>query len=279
MLSIVESKLSELQTQRADKVLRSTTEIAPASQDGCRVVRIENTAALYTGSPFVLNEDGYGFRCAKAGSDPFALKVDLGKAGVFGPVYPGVELRTQTKFDRIAVTPWSSLTVPLAGTFTEAGGYTEDAVELTLIVFKTPEARYYEPEGQGGFVFVRESFNQGYNTTNNTPASFWDGISARGARAIRVVVRDTTSNPITAGTIRWWHMPFGLAVWSYTGVDQPLPLGGVSAAPPELEIAMRGGRLFPELYQYTNQAAEAESPELYMYVYGEGGDLYPGDVP
>lgn len=245
-------------------------------KDGNRIIVVTNTAALYTGSPFVLNEEGYRLRVAKAGSDPFALKVDLGKVGIYGPVYPGVEIVAREKFDRIAVTPWASATVPLAGTFTEPGGYTEDANELTLVIGKTPEARYVEPEGDGGFVFVRESVNQNYNNTNNIPALPSDGISCRGARAIRIVV-DGLGDTITGGTVRWWHLAYGLGSWGPTDVVQTLPTGAAFSCPGELELAFRGGRLFPSLEGFTSSGGSG-SPVVYMYVYGEGGDLYPGEV-
>jgi hypothetical protein len=248
-----------------------------ADQDGNRVIVLTQFSGTTANSPYPIEEKGFRLHMTKGGSDPIALKVDMGRAGIYGPLYPGSQIVVPGGFERFSISRWQSETVPRAATFTLAGGFCPDAGQVTLVISKTPNARFYEPAAEGGFVFIRQT-EQAINVTTNIPATARDGVNIRGARGIRATV-DVDADNITGGSLVWWWFDPDIGVWHQTDVQQALGTGISASSPSELLVAMRAGRLFPELRSLTTTGGTPAMPSVNIYVFGEGGDLSVGDVP
>jgi hypothetical protein len=273
-LALVNKYLDEMKQARSPQSQASVKVVAETS--GHRVLVLDLTSSSNPASSFGFDITGYGLQVLKGGSDRLAVVLDLGAAGVYGPVYPGVSLQPKQKFTRVRVRKWISTTLPAAGTLTNAGCATNGRY-LTIAVAKTPEAALLDSTSDlGGFYHYRTSTGQAYNATTNLPVGASEGINARGARAIRcgVVATGTT---IAGGTIVWWHDPSGVGAWGETDLQQPLVTGREVCWLSELETPFGHGRYFPELRSFTN-AAGSGSPIVYLYSSGEGGELNAGDV-
>jgi hypothetical protein len=276
-LDLVQRYIEEIGKARAPNVSGGATVKVVSETAGHRVMVLDLTASANPALSFGFDLTGYSFQVLKGGSDRLAVVLDLGAAGVFGPVFPGMTISPKQRFTRVRARKWISNDKPAAGGFTAAGCYTNGRY-LTIAVAKTPEAGLFDTSSDlGGFYHYRTSITQAYNSTANTPSGAGEGINARGARAIRcgVVASGTT---VSGGTIVWWHDPSGNGTaWGETDVQQTLVTGRETCWLAELETPFSHGRYFPELRSFTN-AAGSGSPTVYMYAAGEGGELNAGDV-
>jgi hypothetical protein len=265
-IELVNKYLEDIGRIRAPRLVEGSAVRTVAETTQFKVVRVLD----FDGAVRPLDVEGYSFHMAKGQSDPLAFRVTLAGVGVFGPVYPGVTIRTPTKFTGAQVQRWESETSPVAGVFTQAGVEC-DGVFGTFVIGKSPEAEWRVDNGPGGFVHKR-IMTQGYNVTTNVPGSNFDeGMEARGARSMKAAVYTTNGSNVSAGTIVWWWCPPNLSGWMQTNVQQPLVAGTQFACTEDLELPFQGGRYFPELRSFT-QSSGSTAPDVEMFTYGEGGE-------
>lgn len=266
----------EIGLARAPK--NATAKVTTVSETAGHRVLLVDLTNVAAGTKVPITVEGYAVQVAKAGSDAMAVQLDLGAAGRFGPVYPGVVVRPRQQFRQIVVQRWTSSVSPPAGALTQAGC---DALGrfLTLVVSKTPDAEYSDAAAgtRGGFIHCRQSATQAYGSTANIPTSINDGVRVDGARAVRCYVFIGGGATILTGTVVWWWTQPGTQAWGETDVQQALTVGRSSCSPPELETTFGSGRLFPEIRNLTTSAGSG-SPEVAIYSVGEGGELNVGDI-
>lgn len=283
IVDLVNENLKKLSAARAP-VIQAATVKTVAENAGHKVLVVDlgsNMADFDT--QVKVDVEGYAVTFAKAGSDRFAVAMELVGAGIYGPMFPGLTVAAGGRFKGIVLRRWGNATVPKAGasTFTSAGAFTYGRY-LTLVVAKIPEARFVEASNDNaGFHTYRASTQTTNVATNANAIGTWDGISARGARAIRASVFAISGN-ITAGSVRWYWTPTpdgSGGNWGYTGFEQPLPLAPAypTVHLPEFEAQFSTGRYFAEANVVTDSGASA-TVLLLMQSYGEGGDLNAGDV-
>lgn len=276
MVRLVNERLVELERARAPQLGQAAAR-QDASTGGIRYHVLDLTTATSPLPRYGFDISGYSVTICKGGSDHMAVLMDLGEAGIYGPVFPGMTIRPQRKFTRIRIAKWTSTTVPIAGGLTDAGAFTLGRY-LTIAVGLDPLAEVIDAQGgPAGFVQYRVSSTQVYNVATNVPTLDTDGINARGATSIKVGVFSASN--ISGGTIRWWFLPHtgGAFAWGLTDLQQTIPTGTTVGWCAEFEAAHSGGRYFPELNLYTN-AGGSGSPQLVILSHGLGGELNAGDV-
>lgn len=273
VLELVEGFTADLQKAKASPIAQAVRVVAETK--GARTLELDLTASSSALTRFKLDIDGYWVAVTRGASAGMAIAMDLGAGGLYGPVYPGVTIRPKQKFTSISFWRWASSTLPRVGAMTNAGVQAPGRY-LTIVVGKTPEAEWVDPDGAASG-FMQQRFCTGlpgglltYNSLLNVPSSVNDGVAIDNALAVRAAVSDVTN--VLGGTIVWWWMdPSGN--WYQTDVSQPLPTGTAFSSPGEVEVQHKAGRLFAELRSYTNAGGVITSTTLAINVFTTSGEL------
>lgn len=213
-------------------------------QGGLAEYSIPDLSALSPGSATSRNVDSSGktlYFC-KAGSTPGA-EFTVSMAGA----------RPITKF-----VPGSKIIGGFDGFLLTNTGVS--AGNARLMISQREDVDYEEwdiADGAGNSAANGAVYSAAYNSAAlaNAPvgapgATSLGYVSLKGARAVRAFVRSVT--PITACNLRWWIYDAFNAKWFISNNVEALPVGVVNAVSADMEVGVRDGLAYAEIYGNTN---------------------------